>query len=189
MRQTLGATVLTAVIGLAALAATPPAAAGPAPTPQETAATAPSAEPNVDGLQQELAGMRRSLDDIALLLAATLDQQQVAVLMTRMELKQRRMAPLEQLLQRTRDDRDGLRQERERMADMREIIREQAGDSEEEAEAMRSDMEHARRALERMDDRLATLDQRVIELEDDLARNLDDIAILEEMVDERLELR
>ena len=67
MRQTLGVTVLTAVIGLAALAAAPPAAAGPVPAPQEAAAATPSAEANVNGLQQELAGMRRSLDDIAIL--------------------------------------------------------------------------------------------------------------------------
>jgi chromosome segregation ATPase len=152
-------------------------------------ATNPPAAAIVAGLQQELAGMRHSLDEIALLLAATLDQQQVAVLMTRMELKQRRMAPLEQLLQRTRDDRDGLRQERERMADMREIIREEAGDSAAEAEGVRLDLERVRREMERMDDRLASLDQRIIELEDDLASNQDDIAILEEMVDERLELR
>ena len=184
---------LAVVTGLAALGAAlltaPPATAGPEPAPQETTAQTPSADAMVTALRQELAGMRRSLDEISLLLAATLDQHQVAVLMTRIELKQRRMSPLEEHLQRTRDERDGMQQNRAQMIDMEETIRAEVGESEEEQQQMRLDLAHFQREMDRMDDRIAVLDQRIIELEDDLSRNQDDIAVLEEMVDERLDLR
>ena len=184
---------LAVVTGLAALGAAlltaPPATAGPEPAPQETTAQTPSADAMVTALRQELAGMRRSLDEISLLLAATLDQHQVAVLMTRIELKQRRMSPLEEHLQRTRDERDGMQQSRAQMIDMEETIRAEVGESEEEQQQMRLDLAHFQREMDRMDDRIAVLDQRITELEDDLSRNQDDIAILEEIVDERLELR
>jgi chromosome segregation ATPase len=184
---------LAVVTGLAALGVAlltaPPATAGPEPAPQETTAQTPSADAMVTALRQELAGMRRSLDEISLLLAATLDQHQVAVLMTRIELKQRRMSPLEEHLQRTRDERDGMQQNRAQMIDMEETIRAEVGESEEEQQQMRLDLAHFQREMDRMDDRIAVLDQRIIELEDDLSRNQDDIAVLEEMVDERLDLR
>jgi chromosome segregation ATPase len=184
---------LAVVTGLAALGVAlltaPTATAGPEPAPQETTAQTPSADAMVTALRQELAGMRRSLDEISLLLAATLDQHQVAVLMTRIELKQRRMSPLEEHLQRTRDERDGMQQNRAQMIDMEETIRAEVGESEEEQQQMRLDLAHFQREMDRMDDRIAVLDQRIIELEDDLSRNQDDIAVLEEMVDERLDLR
>ena len=91
---------------LTALAAAPAAiAANQAPMQPEPAVAA------VAALQQELTGMRRSLDELVALVAATLDQQQMEVLMRRIELKQRGLQPLQTSLDRARRDREGMQEE------------------------------------------------------------------------------
>jgi chromosome segregation ATPase len=72
---------------------------------------------------------------------------------------------------------------------MLEMFREQAGKEGPEAETLGTEIERGRKQLDRLEEREATLHQRIIELEDDLARNGEDIATLEEMVDARLGLR
>jgi len=168
----------------------------PAPRPQEQEAAAPAAAAagdddtaGADALTSELAGMRRSLHEISLLLSAALDQQEMSVLMTRIELKQRRLQPLEVSLRGARGSLESVKDERSHLTDMIEMMREEAGKDTPDAESLKPEVERGRKQLDRLAEREATLRQRIIELEDDLARNQEDIATLEEMVDERLGLR
>lgn len=164
-----------------------------APAGPPLAAQAGEADPRAhavgSAMHREMAGMRRSLDEIAALLAAALEQQQVAVLMSRMELKQRRLEPLESGLARARRERDSLRQEHRELNDMRDIFRKEMEEQAETRQQAQRQLDQVARRLEQLEDRMRNLDQEIIEREDDLAANEEDIAILEEMVDERLSLR
>jgi chromosome segregation ATPase len=158
-----------------------------------------AAEPAVAASQEEagkllehLAGIDRSLQEISVLLTSILDHQQLDVLLSRMQLKERSQVPLQDELNRARADRDGLSAEINRLQAIRqewERARNAAtpGDPVNESEAR--EMRRLFSELERLEEREAVLIQRVIELEDDLARRRDDIRTLEEMVDARLGLR
>jgi len=169
------------------------AAGEPAPRPQEAdpllAAADGGEAGRADAMQRDLGEMRRSLHDIATLLAAALGHQELSVLMSRIELKQRRLQPLEDSLRKARGDLENTKEERNHLADMLEMFREQAGKEGPDAETLGTEIERGRKQLDRLEEREATLHQRIIELEDDLARNGEDIATLEEMVDARLGLR
>lgn len=173
---------------------------GPAPRQQEAAPPEAAAGGGheagmADALQRELAGMRLSLQEITILLAAALEHQELSVLMSRIELKQRRLQPLETALLNARKERRGMTEEEAHHADMLEMFEDQAGTHANDPEAMeREDLmkreaSRSRKRLDRLASLIDALDLRIIELEDDLARNEDDIAILEELIDERLGLR
>ena len=167
---------------------------GPAPRRQEAGLPVAAAgggddAGRADAMQRELAGMRRSLHEITILLAAALDHQELSVLMSRMELKQRRLQPLEAALDSARKERQGLTDEASHLADMLEMFREEAGENSTDTEALQGEILRGRKRQDRLAERVAALDLRIIELEDDLARNEEDIIMLEEMVDARLGLR
>jgi chromosome segregation ATPase len=82
-----------------------------------------------------------------------------------------------------------LTDEASHLADMLEMFREEAGENSTDTEALQGEILRGRKRQDRLAERLAVLDLRIIELEDDLARNEEDIIILEEMVDARLGLR
>jgi len=139
--------------------------------------------------------MRLSLQEITILLAAALEHQELSVLMSRIELKQRRLQPLETALLNARKERRGMTEEEAHHADMLEMFEDQAGTHANDPEAMeredlmKQEASRSRKRLDRLASLIDALDLRIIELEDDLARNEDDIAILEELIDERLGLR
>lgn len=173
---------------------------GPAPRQQEAAppgaATGGGHEAGTaDALQRELAGIRLSIQEITILLAAALEHQELSVLMSRIELKQRRLQPLETALLNARKERRGMTEEEAHHADMLEMFEDQAGTHANDPEAMeredlmKQEISRSRKRLDRLASLIDALDLRIIELEDDLARNEDDIAILEELIDERLGLR
>ena len=121
---------------LIALAAAPAAlSANQAPAQAAPAVAA------VAALQQELTGMRRSLDELVTLVAATLDQQQMEVLMRRIELKQRGLQPLQASLERVRRDREGMQEEHRELSDMQDLFRRNLDPDDPESQNLRMQLQ------------------------------------------------
>ncbi len=140
-------------------------------------------------LQQELSGMRRSLDELVALVAATLDQQQMSVLMRRIELKQRGLQPLQTSLDRARRDREAMQEEHRELTGMEDMFRRNLDPDDPDSQNMRMQLQQMTQRIENLMESMESLDLRIIELEDDLADEQNDILILVDMVDERLGLR
>jgi hypothetical protein len=149
------------------------------------------------GSQQErpvddLAGINRSLERMVVLLETALEHQEVDILLKRIELKERRLIPLESELRRAERS----------LLDMQsrlKMIQEELEQTEDQlSEEMRQGVDpkdsDARRAREQMERILATenvraeeFQRRVRMLEDELAEGREDIAILDEQLQELLQ--
>lgn len=170
------------IVALAAAAVLPPALA------QE--------EPPAPGrtLQQEMAEVNRTLREIVDLMRLSLERHELDVLIRRLELYSRSLAPREQELRRAQANKESVEQELERMeAFMAQLEEEMARDAETGLEAPDSGLERQRADFEThqklLKDRRWNLEQRIIELENDLTDRRRQIEALEEVVDERLGLR
>ena len=178
MRTNLAAKVaacLVLIFGLGgAVAQTPPA---PQPAPE---------------MLEEVAGINRSLARLVDMLETIRDNQKVDLLLKRIELKERRLAPLETRLRDAESRCEGIQREIDDMETMRAQIEEEIA---EEVRSGRDEMtrdsqlmlrefgvrvEYLEASLER-----ATTQKR--EHEDDLALQRKEIAILDEMLEEFLE--
>lgn len=156
---------------------------------------AAEAEPaRADALAAEAATMNRSMQEIARLLRELLDGHQVELLIRRLDLKQRGMAPMEQELRGARSERDNLSSEltglgaRVEELDSR-IGEESRGSADREQSPWRMMRSELEANVKRLRERLTMLDQRIIELENDLSSSRREILALEETVDARLGLR
>ena len=155
---------------------------------------APPATPAPGGLEEQVAQLNHSLDRIASMLEQVLDVQQADLLMKRLQLLQARLAPGERDLTRAVEDYSDREEEsvalRDRWKAMEAQIREEekAGDPDaaRDLEMIRLDFEAQTASVQR---RLDAAYLRVQELENGLAASREDIAILEELLDERLGLR
>ena len=154
---------------------------------QEGAAGAPGAS-----LLDEIAGLNRSLDRLVTLLEGVLQNQKVDLLLKRIELRERRIAPMESRLRGLEADLTDGEGETRRLEAMK--------DREEESlrEALRTgveqDIENLREMIRQIDmglahhaDRMQDARRRINETENDLASSRREIAILDDMLLELIE--
>lgn len=144
-----------------------------------------------DSVIEQLAGIRDELRSISTLLAAAGRHQEVTALMTRIRLKQQSLSSIETELRDRQAEKDGVQQEIEQLTAVAESW---SGSLDERlsAETQSEDkrqLELLRRQLENFKARTEGLGLRIVELENDLARAREEVAALEETVDERLGLR
>ena len=173
---------------LVGLCASVLAAGGGAPT----AAQEPLSPGDIARLSEELAAVNRSLGEIARTLEALLRNQKVDLLIKRIELEERRLSPLGQELRGTRSRVRSSTEEIARLENLLEqeenaidqMVREgrDAPDSPERQMLPRIEAE-----LKLQREQLEATEHRVIDLENDVARGRDQIAILDEQLQELLE--
>jgi predicted nucleic acid-binding Zn-ribbon protein len=154
---------------------------------------APPADPST-ALLHEVSALNRTLEDISALLSLLLDQQEVDILMKRMQFKERRLSGLESELQGKKNEAGYVQEEIQRLKSFREQL-----DLEEQSRSQSGlddpdpDAERARRSLEAelsvLEEKATSLDRQIIELENDVGGLRDEFGILEEMLNERLDLR
>jgi len=142
-------------------------------------------------LARQLEGIRAELHGIAELLATVERHQEVMTLMTRIRLKQQGLASREADLRNAQSELENLEQQLEMLAGLERSWSDERTDGlvEAEAESVRQQRELVRQRTESLEGRKKVLDMRVVELENELARARDDVAALEEIVDDRLGLR
>jgi hypothetical protein len=159
-------------------------AAGPV-TAQEATNAAPD-------LVKEIEALRKSVQEAVGLLERALAQQRAELLLKRLDLKERRVVPLESELRRARDAVTTTRSEVERFEQMEEETESRIADAVRSgtdredsddrilAGQLEAALSQVRRALESEEDR-------VRRLEDELAERLDEIEILEDSLRRRLD--
>jgi chromosome segregation ATPase len=162
-------------------------------TARAAAASTPAAE-TAAVLVQEMARLNRSLEEISGLLSLLLDGQEVDILMKRMQFKERQLARLESEMKSRRSESEHLQDEIKQLEAYREEIemaaenRVQGGldTPDPEDERIRRQIEAER---ERVTERSDSVYRQVVELENEVSELREEYEILEEMLDERLELR
>jgi chromosome segregation ATPase len=153
------------------------------------------AEPSsrdLDGLVGELAGVHQSLDQLVGLVGQLIRNQKVDVLLKRIEMRERRMAPLEAELLRAERQRSDLNVEVERMQEMVDDweiqLRDAERDNDKETEGELSMMlSQVRHSLTIESGRRDELDRRMNELEGDLIAGRKALAILDDVLLDELE--
>ena len=141
---------------------------------------------------RELAGIQRSLADLVDLLETMRRNQDVDLVLRRIELHERRLAPLERSVRGNEQDQIDTRQQvseavmwKERTEDR--ILELEREGIEETPEDFRQQVEVAEGEIERLQLRLDGLLQRQIELENTVADGRDEFEILDDLLRELLE--
>ena len=143
---------------------------------------------------RELAGLNRTLQQIQGVLERLLVQQELDLLMKRIDLKARRLAPLQSELRGIRGSIESTNGEMKRsgafkkqlqaeLERYRELRRDTNGSAEERS------LQDVESEIDLIEERLETLQRRQIEVEDELAARRQEIQFLEDALDERLGLR
>jgi chromosome segregation ATPase len=150
------------------------------------------AEEDMSGLVDGMAGIKRSLERMAVLMETLIGNQQVDILLKRIELKERRLAPLESELRRAERALIEIESRVKRMNEEREelddVVDEEIRDGIDPAgsEARRM-QEQLARVIEMEAGRVEEYRRRVMRLEDQLAEGRDEILILDEQLMELLQ--
>lgn len=143
-------------------------------------------------LVREVAALRKTVEKAVALLDRALVHQRVELLLKRLDLKERRVLPLESELRAARDAVTASRNEVERfeliLEETEQRISQEVRDGTDQPDSenrlLKQDLEqalaHGRRNLE-------SDEERVRQLEDELASRLDEIEILEDSLQERLD--
>lgn len=166
----------------------------PGLTPAQSAAdhTEPSLVPDpIFALQEELAGVRAALDQIAAHLDRLLGHQEVQSLMARLQIRERRIAVLESEQRSVREQNASADEERRRLEGLvEEWERDNEGrdPADPEAEGLKGEIRRVKRQIALLEQRETDLDQRLAELDADLSRAESEIRRLTDIVDERLGL-
>jgi hypothetical protein len=143
-------------------------------------------------LVEQVAGLNRSMQRLVTLLERSLDQQEADLLLKRIDLRERRLAPLERELRSTKS---GLLNDEAEMARVREMLEQQQDTLQREIrEGTDRPNSDTRRliadlelAVKTESDRHEALRRRVRELEDELAEGRERIEILEEFLQQLIE--
>jgi len=163
------------------------AASYAAPTTGQDAPEAPPGE-----VVRELAGIQRSLGDLVDLLATMRVHQEAELVLRRIELHERRLAPLARQLESIKDDRINTRTNITDATEWRDRSEDQLHDQEREGidddpEGLRQQVIIANAEIERLNRRLESLQERQIDLEDRLADGRDEVDVLDELLRELLD--
>ena len=143
-------------------------------------------------LAEDIAGIDRSLERMAVLLETLIGNQQIDILLKRIELKERRLAPLESELRRAEraliDIESRVKRMNEEREELEDVVDEEIRDGVDQAgsEARRM-QEQLARVVEMETGRVEEYRRRVIRLEDQLAEGRDEILILDEQLMELLQ--
>jgi chromosome segregation ATPase len=145
-------------------------------------------------LLQEMTRLNQSLEEISGLLVLLLDGQEVDILMKRMQFKERRLAQVESELRSRRSEYENLQEEIKQMEGYREEMEIEAANRDQGGlDSTNSEDERIRRQIEaemeRITERSESIYRQVAELENRVGELREEYEILEEMLDERLELR
>jgi chromosome segregation ATPase len=148
-------------------------------------------EEGAGAVAKQLEGIRVELQAIAGYLETLEQHQQVSMLMTRIRLKQQRLALLESQLTETRADREKIEQEIEQFEAVEQsfVSGLDRDDLSDDADVLRGELELLRQRKSNLESRLEAKRIAIIELENELMRAREDVLALEETVDERLGLR
>jgi chromosome segregation ATPase len=157
-----------------------------------TASMPSRAEEDMDDLVDEMADINRSLERMAVLLETLIGNQQVDILLKRIELQERRLAPLESELRRGEraliDIEARLKRMQEEREEMENVLAEEVRDGidreESETRRMKSQLD---RVVESESARVEEMRRRVLRLEDELSDGRDEIVILDEQLQELLQ--
>jgi hypothetical protein len=157
------------------------------------AAVTPShAQDDTKALVDEMAGIKHSLDRMALLMETLIGNQQIEILLKRIELMERRLAPLESELRRAEraviDVEARVKRMQEEREEMEDAIADEirSGIDQEDSEARRM-KEQLDRVIEVEGARVEEMRSRARKLEDELADGRDEILILDEQLKELLQ--
>ena len=158
------------------------------------AAPAPQAAGNPAELVEHVAGLQRSVDRLVDLLAYYLEHQEADLLLKRIELRERRLAPIEGELRKARREvvelNTQLDQLREMAAEEERLLRETIRDVDDDySKQIRSQLAQLGRAISMEESRLEDLEMRVRDLEDELAEGREELEILDELLAELIQER
>lgn len=139
-------------------------------------------------LIEELAGIQETLDRVVTLLERQSMQRDHELLLRRVELGDRRVAPLEDAVQRARERRDSILTEQreieaqlERIADLVD-----SGELDLEVDTLDAQMQFLDQQLETLEVRLIAAHNNLIELENELTRRRADVEIWQDRLDSLL---
>lgn len=139
-------------------------------------------------VEQELAGIRSALNEIASLMRVQARSQSTEILLRQIEIKSARLTPVAAELRTARSSLADAEQEVARLRVLEEELSQQSlGDNEREIEAKRQERVHLVLAISDSEARHSQLQQRVFELEDEQRRLSQDIESLETRVEELME--
>ena len=154
---------------------------------QETEPTEPGA------LLQEVSELNRSMKEIASLLRETLEHQQMNMLMKRLELKTRSLAPMEEELRRARSDHEGVSNNLKELQMHMQFVEEKIEEEELTAvDPSESTWQMQQRQvdlqIEVLQERLKGVEEKMYEMENDLISRRNEILDWEDYLDEHLGL-
>ncbi len=150
-----------------------------------TGQDAPAGTP--EQVVRELAGIQKSLGDLVALLSTMRRNQDADLILRRIEMHERRLAPLEGRLDRNRRERQEAKTTMSNIEEWKSQTEEQIHEikrvgRDEVPLPMRQEVHMAEQQLDREQERLETLQQQQIELENALADWRDDVEILEDIL-------
>ena len=149
---------------------------------------APAAAP--EQVVRELAGIQASLDDLVTLLSTMRRNQDADLILRRIEMHERRLAPIEQRLDSNKREQleaeEGIGNVREWMQQTEEAIREIEREGDEVPIEARREATMGESELQRLTLRLETLRLQQIELENSLLDGHDEVEILDDLLEELL---
>jgi chromosome segregation ATPase len=151
-----------------------------------------AAQTDQAALAEEMAGINRSLERMVLLLETLIGNQEQDILLKRIELMERRLAPLESELRRAEramiDVEARVKRMQEEREEMEDVIADEvrSGTDQEFSEARRM-KDQLDRVIEAEGARVEEMRRRVRKLEDELADGREEILILDEELRELLQ--
>lgn len=158
-----------------------------------TIAATPARAQDASGqLAENIAGINRSLERMVAMLETLIDNQRVDILLKRIELKERRLEPLESELRRTEraitDVEARIKRLNEEKEELDDAIADdvRAGTDSEDSESRRMKMQ-LERVIETENARTEDMRRQVNRLEDQLADGREELAILDEQLQALLE--
>lgn len=153
----------------------------------------PAADPASARLAEELSGIRSALDRLVALREGEGPYRQADLLMKRIDLHERRLEPLESRLQEAETE---FREYEDHLKMVEQMLEQREGQLTEEIQAgtdtprseTRQDMDNLRRTRKAVEERMQSGQVRLRELQDAIAKQHEEIEILDEMLAELLEL-
>ena len=149
-------------------------------------ATPEASDGTSGGIQQELADLNESLDELVVLLRAHVESQRFELMMQRMEVAQRRLAIKEQELASLREKKAARAAETKKLRENLAAVREDPvpmGIADDQVDSVAAEWEHH---VEVLTDQVWSLEQREIDLDKQATRLREDLQAWEKAIDEAL---
>jgi chromosome segregation ATPase len=143
-------------------------------------------------LVDEVAGLNRSLEKLVVMLEQVMFQQQVDLMLKRIELKERRLEPMASHLRSLQREYDDRKSELKHLQETLELEEDRISDEIREGtdrpdSASRTMVKELERVLAVETARIEDLERRMRRLEDDLAEGREEVLVLDEQLQEMLQ--